>query len=112
MKIAIPVAQGQLCQHFGHCEQFAIIDVAEGSKEISKEEMVTPPPHEPGLLPKWLAEHGVTCVIAGGMGARAIGLFQQFDIKVITGATPSEPKQIVMKFLNDALVVGNNSCDH
>ena len=112
MKIAIPVAQGQLCQHFGHCEQFAIIDVAEGSKEISKEELMTPPPHEPGLLPKWLSELGVTCVIAGGMGGRAIGLFQQNNIQVVTGASPAEPKQIVTEFLKDTLVTGNNSCDH
>ncbi|MCK7542001.1 MAG: hypothetical protein MZV63_69485 [Marinilabiliales bacterium] len=34
-----------------------------------------PRPHEPGLLPGWLAEKGVTDVIAGGMGQRAIGLF-------------------------------------
>ena len=26
MKIAIPTANGRLCQHFGHCETFAIRD--------------------------------------------------------------------------------------
>lgn len=29
MKIAIPMAGGQLCMHFGHCEQFALVDVDE-----------------------------------------------------------------------------------
>ena len=29
MKIAIPVADGKLCMHFGHCEKFALIDIDE-----------------------------------------------------------------------------------
>jgi len=32
--IAIPVAGGRLCMHFGHCEQFALLDVDMESKEI------------------------------------------------------------------------------
>ena len=112
MKIAIPTAQGKLCMHFGHCEQFAIIDVADETKEITKDEMVTPPPHEPGLLPKWLSELGVTCVIAGGMGGRTVGLFQQNNIQVVTGAPAAEPKAIVTDFLNGSLVTGSNTCDH
>ncbi|NMB51362.1 MAG: ATPase, partial [Bacteroidales bacterium] len=79
-KIAIPLEEGILCSHFGHCQQFAIID-AEG-KEITFETLVTPPPHEPGLLPGWLAEKGVTDVIAGGMGQRAINLFNERKINV------------------------------
>ena len=27
MRFAIPLAEGQLCMHFGHCEQFALVDV-------------------------------------------------------------------------------------
>lgn len=34
MRIAIPVTGGRLAEHFGHCEQFALIDVAEEEKEI------------------------------------------------------------------------------
>lgn len=34
-------------------------------------------PHEPGFLPVWLALQGVTHIIAGGMGQRAISLFNQ-----------------------------------
>ncbi len=26
-KVAIPLAEGRLCNHFGHCEQFAVIQV-------------------------------------------------------------------------------------
>ena len=53
---AIPTAQGELCSHFGHCEQFAIINVQDG--KVVNQEMLTPPPHEPGLLPRWLGGKG------------------------------------------------------
>ena len=69
-KIAIPLEEGILCSHFGHCQQFAIID-ADGNN-VTGETFITPPPHEPGLLSGWLAEKGVTDVIAGGMGQRPL----------------------------------------
>lgn len=107
---AIPVAQGQLCMHFGHCEQFAIVTVT--NDKISQPEMLTPPPHEPGLLPRWLAEKNVTTVIAGGMGQRAQMIFNSCGISVITGATPAEPTELVKAYINDNLECGENACDH
>ncbi|MFC1552262.1 iron-sulfur cluster carrier protein MrpORP [Candidatus Latescibacterota bacterium] len=44
MKIAIPLAEGKLAMHFGHCEQFALIGVDENGSVISKEEITPPPP--------------------------------------------------------------------
>ncbi|MCF7958987.1 MAG: hypothetical protein K9M57_11120, partial [Phycisphaerae bacterium] len=66
MKIAIPLAQGNLCLHFGHCEKFAVIDTDDSTQEILKREDLTPPAHEPGVLPKWLGDMGVHAIIAGG----------------------------------------------
>jgi len=109
-KIAIPLEDGILCSHFGHCEQFAIIDAE--SKDITSETLVTPPAHEPGLLPGWLAEKGVTDVIAGGMGQRAIDLFNQQNINVFVGAPIKLPKDLANDLLNDILSAGANYCDH
>lgn len=108
--IAIPLVNGRLCEHFGHCQQFAIVDVENNA--IIGENLITPPPHEPGLLPGWLAERGVTEVIAGGMGQRALGLFAAQNIKVSVGAQPKSPKELVTDWLNKTLVTVNNSCDH
>ena len=63
MKIAVPVVNGNLCMHFGHCEQFMIFNVDQDNKKIEGNESVTPPAHEPGVLPKWLAEKGVNLVL-------------------------------------------------
>ena len=58
-------------EHFGHCEHFGLIDVDEERKEILRKELVPSPGHQPALLLGWLAEQGVSVVIAVGMGARA-----------------------------------------
>jgi predicted Fe-Mo cluster-binding NifX family protein len=110
MKFAIPLAEGKLTTHFGHCKEFAVIDVED--KQIVKKEILEPPPHEPGVLPKWLQELGANVIIAGGMGQRAISLFDQSGISVITGAPSLEPEELVKNYLNNTLVSGDNVCDH
>ncbi|MCK9362432.1 MAG: P-loop NTPase [Syntrophales bacterium] len=112
LKIAIPVAAGSLCQHFGHCEQFALLDVDADNKTIVKTTMVVPPPHEPGLLPKWLQEQGAEIIIAGGMGSQAQKLFVGQGIKVVTGALSEVPEKVVNDYLNGDLTTGANACDH
>ena len=111
MKIAIPVAEGKLAMHFGHCEKFAFIEADEDGKIISNEEL-TPPAHEPGVLPAWLHEKGATHIISGGMGSRAQNLFAQNGIKVIVGAPSQTPEEIVEAYLNGSLATGDNVCDH
>ena len=112
MKIAIPVAQAKLCMHFGHCEVFTIFDVNLESMTIKGQTDLTPPPHEPGVLPRWLAEQGANCIIAGGMGGRAKSLFEDMNITVVTGAPAGDPEAVVTAFLNDMLELGPNACDH
>ncbi len=110
--IAIPVAEGRLCMHFGHCEQFALHEVDTTSKQILDSRHLTPPAHEPGLLPRWLHEQGVNLVIAGGMGQRAQHIFVENDIQVIVGAPSEPPASIVQSYLDGALQSGDNSCEH
>lgn len=112
MKIAIPLAQGKLCLHFGHCEQFAIIEVDDKAKKIVRTETLTPPPHEPGLLPRWLGEKAVNLVIAGGMGGRARDLFTAQNIEVLTGAPVAAPAELVAAYFAGTLQLGENTCDH
>ena len=92
MRYAIPVSSGKLASHFGHCEHVAIIDVDEAAKAILNKEVVTSPGHQPGLLPVWLADQGVSIVIVGGMGTRAQALFGESRIKVIIGAPEGDPE--------------------
>ena len=112
MRIAIPLANGKLSMHFGHCEQFALIDTDPEKSIITARENVDSPPHEPGLLPAWLAERGANVIIAGGMGQRAQGLFAGQGIKVVIGAPAETPEQLVSDYLSGTLQSGENICDH
>jgi Mrp family chromosome partitioning ATPase/predicted Fe-Mo cluster-binding NifX family protein len=112
MKIAVPTADGILNRHFGHCDNIRIFEVNEQEKKIVSSADVTPPPHEPGLLPRWLGEKSVNLVIAGGMGSRAQQLFEEQGIKVITGAPSETAEKLVADFFAGTLVTGANSCDH
>ena len=112
MKIAIPLAQGQLSLHFGHCEEFALLEMDEATSKVIAETRHVPPPHEPGVLPRWLHELGADIVIAGGMGQRAQMLFAQNDIKVVVGAQAGEPAALAEALLAGSLETGDNACDH
>ncbi len=110
MKFAIPLAEGKLTAHFGHCQEFALLEVEDN--QIKSKETQVPPPHEPGVLPKWLHDQGANVIIAGGMGARALDLFAQNDIKVIVGASALAPEELVKQYLDNTLQTGGNVCDH
>ncbi|MCD6393288.1 MAG: NifB/NifX family molybdenum-iron cluster-binding protein [Planctomycetes bacterium] len=112
MRIAIPLTEGKLSEHFGHCRQFAVVDVDSVGKSILKKELLDPPGHEPGVLPKWLSEIQVNLIIAGGMGQRAQQLFEQSGVSVLIGAPSESPEEIVEAYLNGTLVAGENICDH
>jgi predicted Fe-Mo cluster-binding NifX family protein len=112
IRIAIPLSDGKLSIHFGHCQHFALVDVNPTEKKILKREDIDAPPHQPGLLPIWLGERGVGLVIAGGMGQRAQSLFVQHGIEVIVGAPAEAPERIVGDYLNGTLEAGDNVCDH
>jgi predicted Fe-Mo cluster-binding NifX family protein len=72
-------------QHFGHTPEFLIVTVEDGkvvSRKVEKS-----PGHEPGLLPRLMAAWGVTHVITGGLGKKALEMFNEKNIKVISGVT-------------------------
>lgn len=108
---AIPTENGLLCAHFGHCEEFTLVEAGDGGEPAVKE-VCDAPPHEPGLLPRWLADKGVNTVIAGGMGARAQQIFAESGVKVLCGAPPLEPLQVVKRYLEGNLELSDNVCDH
>ncbi|GAB4289229.1 MAG: hypothetical protein Kow0068_14860 [Marinilabiliales bacterium] len=109
-KIAIPLENGVLCAHFGHCQTFAIVNVE--NNVITEVKEVVPPEHVPGLYPKWVAQFGVTDVIAGGMGEQAIMLFNQQNINAFVGAPVKSAKELVTDFLANKLSLSANYCNH
>ena len=112
MKIAIPVTSGLLDQHFGHCKSFAILDVDLEKKQIIARNDIDAPPHEPGVLPRWLGSKDVNIVITGGMGNKAKQLFEGQSIEVVVGAPVEAPESVVQSYMDGSLNSGVNACDH
>lgn len=95
--------------HFGHCENFKIFTVKDG--KISDVEIIKAPPHQPGLLPKFLGELNVNTIITGGMGQRAIDLFKEQNIEVLLGAS-GPIKEVLDIYLNGDLYSTGSPCVH
>ena len=110
MKIAITTAEGKLCSHFGHCESFTFVDVNPDTKEILNIENKIPEEGISCQSASWISEQGANIVLAGGMGARPIAIFNQNGVKVVAGCPELEIKDVVNSFLNSTLVTGENSC--
>jgi predicted Fe-Mo cluster-binding NifX family protein len=112
MLIAIPVSDNKLDIHFGHCKNFSLLEVDVKEKKILSQKNIKAPPHQPGLLPSWLAQLGVNIVIAGGIGQRAKDLLDQHNIKTLIGSPEKTPEKLVDDYLKDNLNLGSNLCDH
>lgn len=112
VKVAVPVTENRLSAHFGHCDVFSVFDVDTVKKSVLSRQDLPAPPHEPGLLPRWLHERGVQLILAGGMGQRAQDLFSQKGIRVMVGAPSESPEAVVAAWLDGSLRLGSNLCDH
>ncbi|WP_080802193.1 NifB/NifX family molybdenum-iron cluster-binding protein [Arabiibacter massiliensis] len=88
MKLAVPTMgaaglEAQRAGHFGHCDCFTVVEIANG--EITGTGEVANPPHEEGgcLRPvNLLADAGVDAIVAAGMGMRPLMGFNQAGITV------------------------------
>ena len=102
---------GQISQHFGRCPSYLIVDV-EGN-EIKKSDIISNPYYEnhiPGMAPKFISEQGANVMIAGGMGPRAIDMFSNFGIEVVTGAIGNVGN--VLKAYLQGEISGVEPCKH
>ena len=109
MKVAIAVDGTQVAAHFGRCEGYILVDVSDG--QIGPCERIDNPGHEPGKLPRMLHELDVECIVAGGMGPRAVGLFQQLGIEPIAGVSGSADAAMAL-LAKGELEGGDSTCHH
>ena len=107
MKVAISTDNDCVSAHFGRCPLFTIIDIEDG--KVTKQESIENPGHHPGLIPKFLNEKGVQCIIAGGMGMRASGFFHEYGIETIVGIQ-GVISEVIQKLQDGVLKGGESLC--
>ncbi len=97
--------EAEISGHFGRCPYYVILETEE--QKIKQPVRVMANPYatahgQPGQVPSFLKEQGIEVIIAGGMGPRAVGFFNQYGIKVVTGAN-GKVKEAVDRFLKGEL---------
>ena len=116
MRIAIPLADGNVAPHVGHCRTYLIADVEDG-KVVRTQEVATPGHGPGGPPPIFLANQGVNLVLAWGIPQHARGLFRQEGVEFIAGCT-GEARQVLQDYLAGTLKLtdegleGDGSCCH
>ena len=107
MRLAISTDGDFVSAHFGRCPSFTIVDIENG--QLFKQEVVDNPGHEPGFIPQFLHQKGVEYIIAGGMGMRATGFFQEYGIKTIVGIS-GKVADVIKKLKEGTLEGGDSLC--
>ncbi|MBR3397168.1 MAG: FKBP-type peptidyl-prolyl cis-trans isomerase [Lachnospiraceae bacterium] len=109
MRIAVPLENGNVFQHFGHSEQFKIYD-AEYGKVVALN-IIRAENGGHGALAALLGDHGVDVLICGGIGEGARNALEEQGIAVFPGITGSAD-EAVEAYLNGDLEEGGANCDH
>ena len=97
-KIAIPISEGRLLPSFGKATEFAIFHIQ--NQQIIKKVILHPPSHRPNVFPDWLHDLGVSVIIAGDMGRKALENFKAKGTTVITGSPSTSPDELVWQHLS------------
>ncbi len=87
--------EGTVSAHFGRCPAYGVWCIENGIPV--KKEVVSNPylqQHQPGIVPGFIQTLHVNVMIAGGMGPRAIDIFGEMGIEVVTGAV-GNPEHVV-----------------
>ncbi|HEC34276.1 MAG TPA: dinitrogenase iron-molybdenum cofactor biosynthesis protein [Chloroflexi bacterium] len=74
--------------HFGRCPYYVLVDL-EG-REVRQVSTVANPyydHHQPGKVPAFIHGQGTDVMLTGGMGRRALALFEQYGVEAVTGAS-------------------------
>ena len=107
MRVAISTDGEFVSAHFGRCPSFTIVDIE--NDKVTKKEVVGNPGHQPGFIPQFLHEKGVNSIIAGGMGMRATGFFNEFSIETIVGIS-GKVSEVIEEILKGTLKGGESLC--
>ncbi|MCK5824046.1 MAG: hypothetical protein KAG96_01410 [Ichthyobacteriaceae bacterium] len=106
-KIAVPTANGKLSAHFGGSEFFTVFEIE--NNKVIKEEVLETPEHITGSYPNFLASNNVTDIIVGGVGRRAIDIFNSKNITVYSGEVKLVA-EVVEDLLAGKLATTGKSC--
>ena len=81
-------------------------------KIVVETKTLTPPAHEPGVIPTWIAAQGTDVLLTGGLGESARRILADKGVDVIVGVASDNAEKVAKDFLNDTLKIAGNQCNH
>lgn len=109
MKVAVPTRNGQVDDHFGHCEYYTIFTIENG--KVEKEETMKSPEGcgcKSNVAPM-LAQMGVGVMLAGNMGMGALGVLNYNGIEVFRGCS-GDVKNVIKAYLENNISDSGIGC--
>ena len=110
MKIAVTYGDGQVFQHFGHCEQFKLYEVSEG--QITSAQVVSAVGSGHGALAGFLQSHGMDTLICGGIGAGARSALAEAGIRLYPGVTGGADESVAALLAGSLSYDPDTQCSH
>ncbi len=103
---------GEMSMHFGRCPSYLVAQVEDDGNIVSTEVVENPyfKQHTPGEVPRFINSIEVNVMIAGGMGPKAIDMFNDFGIDVVTGVG-GRVGNVLQAYLNGE-ISGAAGCNH
>ena len=110
MKIAVPVRNGFVNEHFGHSDTYSVFTVSEDNRILTTEEVKA----FEGCgcksgIADVLANKGVTLMLAGNIGAGAIHHLYYSGIDVVRGCT-GNAEEVVNAYLEGKIEDNQQTC--
>nr|WP_321514256.1 NifB/NifX family molybdenum-iron cluster-binding protein [uncultured Pseudodesulfovibrio sp.] len=112
MKIALPTRDGNIDDHFGHCDHYTLMTLDADNNIVSKERLDSPEGCgcKSDIAPI-LASKGVKVMLAGNMGQGAVNILHANKIQVVRGCS-GPIDEVAAKWLageiKDELIVCNH----
>jgi predicted Fe-Mo cluster-binding NifX family protein len=99
LRIAIPMADGGFCEHFGGASEVLIFEGVAARGQVTEGRLLAAPEHQPGALPRWLAAHQVDMVVASAIGERALIMLAEAGIETRLAADGMSPSELAVACL-------------
>ena len=109
MKIAVPFANGEVFQHFGHTETFKLYEIEAG--QVVSAEVINTNGNGHDALAGFLADLSVNVLLCGGIGDGAQDALTDAGIEICSGAQ-GDADVAVNAYLNGELKSAGANCDH
>ncbi len=109
MKIAVPFADGEVFQHFGHSENFKLYEIEAG--RIASCEILDTNGSGHEALAAFLSDLSVDVVLCGGIGSGAQSALAGVGIEVCSGAQ-GDADAAVIAYMSGELESAGTNCDH